>query len=70
MRRRRNELRNAACLILKLRVIVVVRSEDRFLYANFSAPTQFWLVPPHFICSGDGTAHNPHGKAGNEERRR
>ena len=57
MGRRRNELRNAASFILKLRIIVVaVRYEDQFLYANFSAPPHFWLVPPHFICSGNGTA--------------
>ena len=31
------------------------RPEDQFLYANFSAPPYFWLVPPHFVCSGDGT---------------
>ena len=30
------------------------RSEDQFLYASFSAP-HFWLVPPHFVCSGNGT---------------
>ena len=22
-------------------------------------PLHFWLVPPHFICSGDGTASSP-----------
>ena len=44
MGRRRNELKNAACLILKLRIIVAVRSEDRFLHANFSASPHFWLV--------------------------
>ena len=22
-------------------------------------PLHFWLVPPHFICSGDGTASGP-----------
>ena len=37
-----------------------IRSEDHFLYANFNAPPTLWLVPPHFICSGGGTAsgHN------------
>ena len=57
MGRRRKELRNAADLILELCIIVAVRSENQFIYANFSAPLpHFWLVPPHFICSGDGTA--------------
>ena len=54
MGRRRNELRNVAGLISKLRIIVAIRSEDPLLCAKFSAP-HFWLVPPHFICSGYGT---------------
>ena len=46
MGRRRNELRNAASLILKLRIIVVaVRSEDQFLYANFSPPPLLASAP-------------------------
>ena len=49
-----NELRDAAGLIFKLRIIVAVQFKDQSLYANFSAP-QFWLVPPHFVCFGDGT---------------
>ena len=44
MGRRRNELRNAADLILDLHIIVAVRSKIQFLYANFSAPP-LWLVP-------------------------
>ena len=40
MGRRRNELRNATGLILKLRIIVAVQSEDQLLYAKFiAAPT-------------------------------
>ena len=35
MGRRQNELRNAADLILELCIIVAVRSENQFLYANF-----------------------------------
>ena len=39
MGRRRNELRNAAGLILKLRINCSrIRSEDQFLYANFRVP--------------------------------
>ena len=45
MSRRRNEVRNAAFLILKLRIIVAVRSEDRFLYANFSASPLLAIAP-------------------------
>ena len=57
MGRKRNELRNAASLILKLRIIVAVRSEDRFLYANFSAPPPLLASAPHFICSGNATVY-------------
>ena len=57
MGRKRNELRNVADLILELRIIVAVWFEDQFLYSNFSAPPHFWIVPPHFICFGDGTAY-------------
>ena len=54
---RRNELKNVADLILELRVIVAVRSENQFLqYMQILVPPHFWLVPLHFICSGDGTA--------------
>ena len=56
MCRRRNEQRNAAGVILKLRIIVAVRFEDQFLYANFSAP-HFLLAPPQFICTGKWRRH-------------
>ena len=51
---KQNELRNAAGLILKLRIIVAVRSKDQSLYAKFSAPSLL-ASAPHFICSGNGT---------------
>ena len=51
-----NELRNAAGLILKLRVIVAVQDMKIGLYMYILVPPHFWLVPPHFVCSGDGTA--------------
>ena len=49
MGRRRNELRNAAGLISKLRIIAAVQDLKISYYMQF-------LVPPHFVCSGDGTA--------------
>ena len=45
MGRRRNELRNAADLVLELRIIVAVRAENQFFYANFSAPPLLASAP-------------------------
>ena len=55
---RRNELRNAAGLILKLRKIVAVHDLKISFYMQILVPPHFWLVPPHFVCSGDGTGSN------------
>ena len=35
------------------------RSKNQFLYVNFSA-RHFWLMPPHFVYSGDGTGYAMH----------
>ena len=71
MGRRRNKLRNAAgfiglSIIRQLYRIVKIahigsrtRYEDQFLYAKVQlilVPPYFQLVPPHLVCSGDGTA--------------
>ena len=70
MGRRRNELRNVTSHIglfldmstefLNLCVIRSrTRSEDRFLYAKVQSilvSPHFWLVPPRYVCSGDGIA--------------
>ena len=45
---RRNELRNAAGLISKLRIIVAVQVLKTSFYKQL-------LVPPHFVYSGDRT---------------
>ena len=52
MGRRRHEQKNADGLILKLRMIVAV--QNRFLLANFSAPSLL-ASAPSLVCSGDGT---------------
>ena len=64
MGRRRNKLKNAAFAIglsffrheykiVKIaHVGIRTRSENQFL----NAKVQFNLVPPHYVCSGDGTA--------------
>ena len=58
MGHRRNELRNAAGLILKLRIIVAVQSEDQFLYAKFSAPLLLARVPSlHLLGSPHSLRH-------------
>ena len=58
MGHRQNELRNAAGLVLKIaHNFNHTRSEDQF-YTQILVHPYFWLVPPHFVCSGDGTAHN------------
>ena len=51
---RRNELRNAAGLILKLRIIVAVQDLKISFFKQI-------LVPSHFVCPGDGTAPSPPG---------
>ena len=55
MDRRQNELRNTACLILKLRLIVAVQDLKISFYKQNLVPQRSWLVPPHFICSDGGT---------------
>ena len=48
--------------LLKLRILVAVQDllEDQVLYAKVRfilvPPPHFQLVPPHYVCSGDGTA--------------
>ena len=55
MDRGQNKLRNASDLILKLRIIVVVQDLKVSFYIQISVPPpRFWLVLPHFVCSGDG----------------
>ena len=50
MGRRRNELRKAAGLILKLRIIVVVQDMQMRFFMQILVPPQFWLVPSlHFL---------------------
>ena len=60
MGRRRNELRNVAGLVLKLRIFVAVQDLIISFYSRkvqfiLVPPPHFWLMPPHFVCSGDGT---------------
>ena len=55
MGRKQNEERKAAVLILKLRIIVAVQDLKISFLMQILVPPNFWLVPPHFICSGDGT---------------
>ena len=55
MGRKRNELRNIAGLILNLRIIVAVQELKNSFYKQILVLPHFWLVPPHFICSGVGT---------------
>ena len=57
MGRRRNELKNAAGLILKLRIIVAVQDLKFSFYMQILVSPHFWLVPPHFVCSGNGTGY-------------
>ena len=45
MGRRRNELRNTAGLILKLRMIVAVQDLKMSFYLQSLVPPHFWLVP-------------------------
>ena len=52
-----NELRNVAGLILKLRISIAVQDMKISFYMQVLVPPYFWLVPPHFVCSGDGTVH-------------
>ena len=42
---RRNELRNAADLILKLRIIVAVQDLKISFYSQILVSPYFWLVP-------------------------
>ena len=61
MGRKRNQLRSAAGLILKLRIICSrTRSDFQVLYAKvkFISVTHFRPVPSHFVYSGDGTVHS------------
>ena len=51
-------LRNAAGLILKLRKIAAVQDLKISFCTQILVPPPFWLVPPHFVCSGDGTGSN------------
>ena len=55
MDHRQKGLRNAANPILKLRVTVAVQELKISFYMQVLMPSYFWLVPPHFVCSGDGT---------------
>ena len=59
MGRRRDDLRNATGLVLKLRISVVVQDLIISFYTQkvqfILVPPLFGLVPPHFVCSGDGT---------------
>ena len=59
---RRDELRNAAGLILKLCVIVAVQDLKISFYMQILVPPHFWLMPPHFNCSGDGTVFHEEKK--------
>ena len=74
MGRRRNKLKNVAgpiglsFLRHEYRFVKIThignrtRSEDQFLYAKVQiilVPPHFQLVPPHYVCSGDGTAPDP-----------
>ena len=63
MGRRRNELRNAASLILKLRIIVAAQNLKISFYMQILVPLHFWLVPPYFACTGDGTGYTMHPNA-------
>ena len=58
MGHRRNELRNAAGRILKLHIIAAIQDLKTSFYKQILVPPHFWLVPPHFVCSGDGTRSN------------
>ena len=58
MGRRRNELRNAAGRILKLRRIAAVQDLKFSFYMQILVSPRYWLVPPHFIRAGDGTVTN------------
>ena len=55
MGHRQHEPRNATGLIYKLRIIVAVQDLKISFYMQILIPPYFWLVPPHFVCSGDGT---------------
>ena len=59
MGRKRNKVRNAAGLVLKLRIFVVVQDLIISFYTQkvqfILVLPRFWLVFPHFVCSGDGT---------------
>ena len=55
MGHRQNEPCNAAGLILKLRIIVAVQDQKNSFYMQILVPLYFWLVPPHFFRSSDGT---------------
>ena len=59
MGRRQNELRNAAGLILKLPTLVAVQDPKISFYKQILVPSHFWLVPPHFVCSGEGIVPSP-----------
>ena len=61
MGQRRNELRNAAGHVLKLRIFEAVQDliisfyTQKVQFILVPPSPRFWLVPPHFVCSGDGT---------------
>ena len=55
MGQRQNERRNADGLILKLRIIAAVQDLKISFYMHILVPFYFWLVPSHFVCSGNGT---------------
>ena len=55
MGRRRNELRTAAGLIFKLRIIIAAQGLKIGFYKRSLVPPYLLLVTPHFVCSGDGT---------------
>ena len=55
MGRRQNELKNTAGLVLKLRIILAIQALKISFYKQILVPAHFWLVPPHFASSGDGT---------------
>ena len=57
MGHKQNELRNAAGLILELRITVAVQNLKISFYMQILVPPLLLAsAPPHFVCSGDGTA--------------
>ena len=51
----RNKLRNVAGIILRLRINVAVQDLKISFYMKILVPPYFWLEPPHFVYSGEGT---------------